>query len=158
VLRIREASGEADHDIARQLFTEYAAALGFDLGFQHFREEVGALPGAYGAPEGCILLAERDGAPCGCVALRPLHGDACEMKRLYVHPGSRGLGVGRALAAAVIGAARDRGYRRMRLDTLASMVEAIGLYESLGFREIGAYRHNPLDGARFFELDLMHGP
>lgn len=154
MFRIREASGRADYAMARRLFEEYAGALGFDLDFQNFRDEVASLPGAYASPDGCILLAERDGAVCGCVALRSLSGDSCEMKRLYVQPPSRGLGVGRALAVAVIEEARGRGYKRMRLDTLTSMTEATRLYDSLGFTVTAPYRHNPLSGARFLELSL----
>ena len=155
VARIRGAAGEADFAIARELFLEYAASLGIDLEFQDFGHEVASLPGAYAPPEGCLLLAEIEGAPCGCVALRRLSAGVCEMKRLYVRPAARGGGVGRALALAVIGEARQRGYSSMRLDTLPSMTGAMRLYRDLGFREIEPYRHNPVEGARFFELDLQ---
>ena len=157
MVRVREAVGEADHRVTRELFLEYAASLGFDLCFQDFESEVASLPGAYAPPRGCILLAEIGSTACGCVAMRPFSDGVCEMKRLYVRPGSRGLGAGRALAVAVIAKARERGYGQMRLDTLAAMVEATQLYESLGFREIEAYRQNPVEGARFFELDLRAG-
>ncbi len=93
-------------------------------------------------------------AMAGCVGMRPFSQGVCEMKRLYVRPDYRGLGVGLVLSRAVVQRARERGYKRMRLDTVASMVTATRLYENLGFREIEPYRHNPLPGARFFELDL----
>jgi ribosomal protein S18 acetylase RimI-like enzyme len=64
------------------------------------------------------------------------------------------LGIGRALAIAVIEQARKIGYTRMRLDTVASMKAARALYKSLGFKEIEPYRYNPLEGATFMELKL----
>lgn len=141
-------------DQARRLFEEYAASLNFDLEFQNFREEIADIRGAYGAPRGGVLLACRDGRTAGCVALRDLGGTICEMKRLYVKPGFRGLRLGRLLAQAVIHRAREMGYTAMRLDTIVSMESAIRLYRSLGFRPIDPYRINPVPGAAFFELIL----
>jgi ribosomal protein S18 acetylase RimI-like enzyme len=154
VLTIREASSATDYRSARELFEEYASTLGFGLEFQGFQHELETLPGEYASPRGCILLAECHGQLAGCVALRPLAHGICEMKRLYVKPEFRGRSLGRGLAEAIIESARLAGYRRIRLDTLSSMTAANALYGSLGFTEIDPYRHNPIAGARFFELDL----
>ncbi|MGD2110833.1 MAG: GNAT family N-acetyltransferase [Phycisphaerae bacterium] len=145
----------AEHlSTVRALFLEYAEALGFDLCFQDFDTELASLPGEYGPPRGRLLLAFHDASEAGCVALRAIDESACEMKRLYIRPACRGLGVGRALAAALIDEARKIGYDVMRLDTVPAMTAAIALYESLGFQDIQAYRYNPLKGARFMELSL----
>ncbi len=139
---------------ARDLFEQYAASLGFDLGFQDFAAELKNLPGDYAPPHGCILFVKQDGRTVGCVALRKLEGIISEMKRLYVIPEARGQGIGRKLAETVILRAKAMSYKRMRLDTLASMQAANGLYSSLGFYPIAAYRYNPLEGAQFYELSL----
>jgi len=76
------------------------------------------------------------------------------MKRMYVRPSFRGQGLGRILAQDIIAEARKRRYRKMRLDSLSSMREALSLYESLGFVQIDAYRLNPVEGAVFLELNL----
>lgn len=144
----------ADHyQQVRELFLQYAESLDFDLEFQGFSQELATLPGSYAPPQGCILLAEDSGHFVGCVALRPLEDKICEMKRLFVKSGYRGQGVGRMLACAVIDRAREIGYEKMRLDTVASMIEARRLYYSLEFQNIKAYRYNPHD-ASYMELEL----
>ncbi|HET8946600.1 MAG TPA: GNAT family N-acetyltransferase [Candidatus Polarisedimenticolia bacterium] len=153
-VRIALAREPAEIDAARVLFREYAAGLGFDLAFQGFETELAALPGDYAPPRGALLLAIDSAAWAGCVALRPFDGEVCEMKRLYVRPSWRGTGLGRRLAAAILDEGGRLGYARMRLDTVPAMQSAIALYESLGFRDIPAYRHNPVPGTRWLEASL----
>ena len=156
---IRQAVSAADLAGARTLFEEYAASIGVDLCFQGFADELATLPGAYAPPRGRMLLAGMEASPLGCVALRPLPGnplatDIGEIKRLYVRPEARGTGLGAALARAIIGQAREIGYREVKLDTLAAMTAARALYASLGFRECAAYYHNPLGGTVYMALAL----
>jgi len=153
-VRLVRPGTQDDWRRARLLLEEYAASLDVDLCFQDFARELDHLPEQYGPPAGAFLIAEEDGAYLGCVGLRRFADGVAEMKRLYAAPAARGKGTGRLLAVGVIDAARELGYRRLRLDTLPSMKEARALYASLGFRETEAYRPNPVHGATFFELDL----
>jgi putative acetyltransferase len=153
-LRLEEARAE-DLAQVRRLFRAYADWLAVDLCFQGFERELAELPGAYAPPAGRLLVARAAGDVVGCVALRPLEPWVCEMKRLWVEPGFAGRGIGRALAEAIVEAARIIGYERMRLDTIPDrMPAAQHLYAALGFREIPAYYHNPLPGVVMLELTL----
>jgi len=151
---LAQAAGPALVGQARELFLEYADAIGTNLEYQGFSAELAALPRPYVPPGGALLLARVDGALAGCVALRPLGETVGEMKRLYVRPDYRKLNLGRRLVEAVIAAARDAGYRELRLDTLPSMVAAQALYRHLGFIEISPYNDTHLPGTRFYSLAL----
>lgn len=142
----------------REIFREYASALGVDLCFQNFEAELDGLPGEYAAPQGVLLLALVDGQVAGCGALRPLadvdYPNACEMKRLYVRPSFRRLGLGRLLAQALMDRGVQAGYSTLLLDTLDDMEVARGLYASLGFEEIPPYYFNPIPGAHYLKASL----
>ena len=154
-MRLVEAVSEDQLKHIRELFREYADALNFNLCFQSFSSELDALPGEYASPSGRLLLAEVDGRAAGCVALRRIDPENCEMKRLFVRPEYRGRGIGRALALEIIRTAGSVGYSRMRLDSIDTMRSALNLYRSLGFKEIEAYRYNPIRGAVYMELLLV---
>ncbi len=155
-MKLIQAQSEKDIRSVRELFEEYAAALGINLCFQNFDRELAELPGEYVPPTGRLLLAFADDDQIsGCVALRPIGDETCEMKRLYLRPDFRGQGLGRKLAQAIINEARQIGYERMRLDTLpGKMDQAIAMYRSFGFKEIPPYYDNPVEGATFMELVL----
>jgi ribosomal protein S18 acetylase RimI-like enzyme len=154
IAEIRLAEFPRDTETVRVLFREYAEGLGVDLSFQHFDDEVTALPGKYITPEGCLLLAWHGEQSVGCIALRRIDELTCEMKRLYVRPQARGESLGRRMVLRLCEEARLAGYSRIWLDTLASMASAQKLYESLGFRPIDPYVYNPLPGTKFLGLEL----
>src|SRR6478736_3007707 len=112
-MQICQASSVLQIASVRQLFEEYAVELDIDLGFQAFAAELAGLPGAYGPPQGSLLLATDDQQAAGCVALRRLGSECCEMKRMYVRPAFRGQGLGRQLAEQIIAEARRIGYSQM---------------------------------------------
>lgn len=144
--RLVEATGAAEVAVVRELFAEYARLVDEPCCFADFERELASLPGAYR-----LFLADE---AAGCVAVRFLDRETAEMKRLYVRAAHRGKGLGRALAEAAIGAARDAGCARIVLDTLPKMHEAQALYGLLGFKRIEPYLREPTPGAICFELRL----
>ena len=155
-ISIKPARSAHDLESTAQLFGAYVKSLGLDLSFQDFDTELRSLPGKYAPPNGEILLA-RDGAgdAVGCVAVRPLSpSNCCEMKRLYVPPTARGLGLGKQLLSAIIDTAASLGYNEIKLDTLPSMSQAISLYESTGFVQTSPYYETPLTETVFLARRL----
>lgn len=143
-----------DLEDVKELFLRYEKSTGVSLCFQGFQEELDHLPGKYGEPEGVLLLFKIGGKAAGCCALKPLEEKICELKRLFVLEEHRGRGLSRMLMERILIEARRRGYEKIRLDTLAVMKPALGLYKSVGFEEISAYIYNPLPGALYFEKVL----
>lgn len=139
-----------------RLFKDYTTWLDLDLAFQDYATELASLPGKYAPPAGALFIARRnDGVPLGCAALRPMAAsDICEMKRLYLSPEARGMGLGKQLVRRVLSEGKRLAYTRMRLDTLPKMQSAISVYEKLGFVKIEPYYQTPLEGTVFLEIDL----
>ncbi|HUO01220.1 MAG TPA: GNAT family N-acetyltransferase [Rhizomicrobium sp.] len=141
-LHIAEAR-EVDLAQIASLFRQYAASLPVDLNSQGFAEEIVHLPGPYAPPEGALLLARKEGEVLGCIALKRLAPGTAEIKRLYVVQQGRGLGVGKALVAAILKEAARLNYREIKLDTLPHMAPAIALYRSFGFAPTPPYGSFP---------------
>ena len=154
---VREAAGEFDIGQVRRLVTAHGDALANTLGVEFVYADAARMPGPYAPPLGGVWLALHGEEGIGCVALRPLDEEMGEVKRMFVDPSWRGLGVGRALLVTLIEAARTRGYSALRLGTLHDMDSALALYQSLGFTPIERYRADELIDTRFFELQL-HRP
>ena len=155
-VEVVDVTGGPALELVRELFLEYASSLHFDLCFQNFDAELGALPGEYAPPAGRLVLCRVGGVAAGCIALKPLGSGICEMKRLFVRPEFRAQRLGLKLAEHIIREARQIGYTAMRLDTIAGTMErAIGLYRSLGFKEIPPYYRNPIPNAVYLELSVI---
>jgi ribosomal protein S18 acetylase RimI-like enzyme len=101
------------------------------------------LPGAFAAPDGCLMIARVEGEPVGLVGYDRADAETCEMKRLYVTEEARGQGVAHALCTRLLEEAHAAGYRAMRLETRAFMGEAIALYTLLGFADSEAFHPIP---------------
>jgi len=136
-------------EIVRRFLREYQQRLGVDLSFQNFAAELDSLPGSYAPPSGRLLLAWHEKTPVGCIALQRIDSSRAEMKRLYVPPNARGLGVGRKLVEQLLSEAQAIGYSEVVLDTLPTMTQAQRLYQRFGFRDIEPYRPNPIAGTRY---------
>ena len=139
------SDGAAYEKEFRELTVEYVASLGRDFSFQHLEEELESPAKKYiGSGGGMIVALGEDGTPVGCVAYWGHTPERCEMKRLYVKPEYRRLGVGKALGDEVLRRAKESGFSEMVLDTAVGL-DAVRLYKRLGFEEIEAYYYNPMD-------------
>lgn len=158
---IRPACGENDIAQVRRLMLEYGEFLAnspsgsANICLTGYEQELADLPQGYAV----ILLAEVDGTAAGCVALREIQRPerACEMKRLWVGSGFRGLKLGRLLVEEAIEWATRQGFESMYLDSVpAAMPEANRLYASLGFTPVERYNQNPVAGVEFFSKSLAN--
>ncbi len=104
--------------------------------FQGLEAELAALPGIFAPPAGRLLLAMQDGQPAGCIALKSHNATTGELKRMYVRPTYRGLGIGWQLVKTLIEEARQSGYKRMVLDSHITMKKAHQIYYACGFKQV----------------------
>jgi putative acetyltransferase len=153
-MRLLQATTPREWEEAQRLVREYAASLNVDLSFQNFDHELQHFTTEYAPPTGAFILAEDAGQYAACIGLRQFAEGVGEIKRLYVVPAARGLGLGRLLVERIIVVAREAGYGSLLLDTLPFMKEAQSLYVALGFQPTDPYRYNPVAGSAFLRLDL----
>ena len=143
-------------DFLKNCLGEYSYRPAFIEYFRAYKQEINHhLPGEYEPPEGCLMLAMYQGESVGSVGLRKLDESICEMRRLFVRPEFRGLGIGRTLAEAIIEHGHILRYTAMRLNTNQRMTGAIEMYRSLGFIDIEPYEHFDIDGMCFLELKVV---
>jgi putative acetyltransferase len=153
-MQIVAVTQPAQVDQVRILFQEYWDSFDFTPCFQNFSSEVANLPGDYTPPGGTLGLALVGGEPAGCAALRRVDEERCEAKRLYVRPGFRDQGLGKALLDWVTAQARAMGYREMCGDTMPVMSRALEMYLRAGFERTGPYAADPTPGAIYIRLRL----
>lgn len=131
-------------DDARACIAAYLRELDerFETGFDATRGP-SADPAELVPPSGVLLLARLDGEAVGCGALKATGPGVGEVKRMWVAPSARGLGIAQRLLDALEAHAVDMGLDALQLDTNRSLVEARALYARNGYREIPAYNDNP---------------
>jgi DNA-binding MarR family transcriptional regulator/GNAT superfamily N-acetyltransferase len=141
---VRVAGCDPRHPDARSCLRAYFDELGrrFDGGFDPARS-ISADDDELTPPAGLLLIATLHGEPVGCGALK-FHGDGpAEVKRMWVSPAHRGLGLGRRILAELEARAAADGVRALRLETNHALDEAIGLYRDAGYREVTAFSDEP---------------
>jgi GNAT superfamily N-acetyltransferase len=110
----------------------------FDGGFD---PELSLVPSLdeFAPPRGTFLLVRLNGEPVGCGGLKPISKEATYLKRMWIAPGARGLGLARRLLSTLEDSARSMGYSIVRLETNKSLVEAQQLYRSAGYAEVAPF-------------------
>ncbi|MBN1193489.1 MAG: N-acetyltransferase [Coriobacteriia bacterium] len=133
-------------DAVHDVLSSYHDELLVTIGHTTLTAELDTLPAPYTPPDGALLLAcDEDGRPAGCVGVKGLGDRECEVKRLYVMPHARGVGLGRALVRAAMDQARAMGYSEMMLLAVRQTTAgAQRIYRDLGFEETGPFREPPL--------------
>jgi DNA-binding MarR family transcriptional regulator/GNAT superfamily N-acetyltransferase len=135
---------DPDHPDARDCLLAYFSELQerFDTGFDPARS---LLPdaGELRPPRGLFLVARLHGDPVGCAGLKLPQGAPAEIKRMWVAPRARRLGLGRRFLTELEARAAEHGRDLLRLDTNKALAEAVGLYHSFGFAEVPAFNDEP---------------
>ena len=131
-----------------QVATHLIRNLSAELGTRYGDDGAGAFrPEDVQVPGGAFVVAWLDERPAGCGALRPLERGIGEVKRMFVEKDARRQGVAREILRQLETIATQFGYRALRLETGILQPDAMGLYESTGYRRVrcyGRYVDNPL--------------
>jgi GNAT superfamily N-acetyltransferase len=167
-IEIRDAQLPDDIDFVRQLWTEYLTwgndkmQLLYGVHPHNPKETVEQdikMIDKFLPPNGRLLLAFVDNSFCGIGCLKSIDEEISEIKRMYVKPSFRKIGAGRAILSSLLNAAKEEGYKKVRLDSPKFMEAAHSLYRSLGFKSIPVYEEVEIPTAfrqylLFMEIDL----
>ena len=143
MISIQRAETPDDLDAVRVLIRDFArwtmadiAMTGNPAVFAGLETELAVLPGRYGPPTGCLVLARLNHEPAGCVAFYAHDTETIEVRRMFVAPRARGHGLGGRMLALLLAQARAAGFRRVLLSSHHSMHAAHATYRRAGFREV----------------------
>jgi GrpB-like predicted nucleotidyltransferase (UPF0157 family) len=151
-----EPVGTQDPEVLA-LYADFIREADGPLGIDLKAEIVSGPPADLEPPNGVLLLAWVGGEPAGLGGVRFLDTEAAEVKSMYVAPAHRGQGLARTILAELERIARERGCRRIRLDTSDYLTSAIALYRGAGYREVPRYNENPKANL-WFERSLVDEP
>lgn len=147
----------------RELFREYTDMLCENdpsfkkyLDLQKYDDELRDLSRKYGYPKGRLFIVKSGDRSIGCIGLKDCTGNACEIKRLYVRPEARGMGLGEKLVNLILDEGAKIGYEYVKLDTLPFLKTALKLYKKLGFYETEKYNDSPMDTSIYLCYDLKN--
>ena len=155
IYELIEIHSTEEYNLVIELFEEYAMDIEIDLSFQNFEVELKEIKTHYSRPDGILIIVQQHAQlSLGCFGIRKLTDEICELKRMYIKKEARGKGLGNIMMIHALQLGQELNYLQMRLDTLPTMSAAINLYEKYGFYEIEAYRYNPIEGTKYFEVDL----
>lgn len=152
VLKIYQVETDENKNHVRELFWEYLQyansrlneEFGINFDIKTIIEQDMLDIDKFSPPYGRLLLAEHENQVTGLVCMRKIREDIGEIKRMYVRPPFRGMGIGKALLERLLAEARKIGYPRVRLDSARFMKEAHSLYCSFGFQEIDSYTESEI--------------
>jgi GNAT superfamily N-acetyltransferase len=151
---IRQAHGGDDLAAVRKLCWDYRDVLvdrtaDYPGLLDHYyappiyQKLMDGLPGRHTAPTGAIFVAETAGVITACGMTHRIDATTCEIKRVFVAPSARGQGLAQSLCRTAMSWAKTAGYKRLVLDTMVKLHEAIALYEGMGFTRAAPYHNLP---------------
>ncbi len=142
--------------IIKELLEQYAVSLSINckVCYRIITGGFDGLGAEFTEPEGRLIIVFCNGEPCGCIGIKNLSEDIGEVTRLFVLPKFRNNGIGKGLLNRALDYARERQYKKLRLQTLTFMEKAIELYREYNFKKIEPYGSHIIDEAITMELDL----